>query len=364
MKNRWSKTWRKARPHAWLALPACILLVAGIIAVSIISRGQATGQPAAPTVVVSCDGAQASNFDCWQSRYQAMVAKQSPTAAFADFKKNYDTNPYVKSNCHQLGHVIGRAAALKYDTLVETYKHGDQFCWSGYYHGAIETIAKKIGKDNITAQLTDVCKEFYQTERYSFNHYNCVHGMGHGIMALEDSDLFKSLKLCDGYTDPWEGQSCQGGVFMENVMNEINPGKHSSYLKQDEPLYPCTAVDNKYKEQCYLMQTSHALIVVNQDYNKVFSLCAGVEAPYNATCFQSLGRDVSGQSSSDQQRTIDLCMQGPSDLAKSNCFTGAVKDFISYFHSDKQGLAMCAAIPDTTLSSACSLVGRQYYQTF
>ncbi len=355
----------KLRPHAWLGLPIGIVLIAGIVAAVIIQRSTAAEvADALPTQIINCVGDEVSSFSCWQSRYQAMVAKQSPEAAFVDFKANYNTNPYVKSNCHQLGHVIGRAAALKYGNITETYKHGDQFCWSGYYHGAIETIAQKIGKDKIVSQMNSVCKSFYDTERYSFNHYNCVHGMGHGIMSLENGDLFASLKLCDTYTDNWERQSCYGGVFMENIMDEINPGKHTSYLKQDDPLYPCTAVDNAYKQQCYLMQTSHALIVVGQDYNKVFTLCGTVEAPYDATCYQSLGRDISGQSSSDQALTIERCMMGPTPEAKENCFTGAVKDFISYFHSDTQGLALCAAIPDTALAASCTSQGRTYYKTF
>jgi hypothetical protein len=89
-----------------------------------------------------------------------------------------------------------------------------------------------------------------------------------------------------------------------------------------------------------------------------------VQSPYDTTCFQSLGRDVSGQSGSEQSRTIELCMKGPSAAAKENCFIGAVKDFISYFHDDKQGLAMCDAITDATLSASCTATGKNYYTTF
>lgn len=365
MKSRWHKLWHaKLRKYVWLALPVGVLLVAGVVAFMIIQRGTAARTENLPTTVVNCVDDQAASFSCWQRHYQAIVNIMSPEAAFVDFKKNYDSNPYVLSNCHQIGHVIGRTAALKFSTLAETYKHGDDFCWSGYYHGATETIAQRIGKDKIVSQLPTVCEDFYKSGRYSFDHYNCVHGMGHGLMALQDGELFVSLKQCDGYTDDWERSSCYGGVYMENVMNEINPGKHSSYLKQDDPMYPCNAVEQKYKEQCYLMQTSHALLVVGQDYNKVFQLCSEVEAPFNSICFQSLGRDISGQSSSNQQRTIELCMLGPDQEAKRNCFTGAVKDFISYFHSDKQGLAMCAAIPDADLATTCQTTAKSYYQTF
>ncbi len=348
----------KHKLNIWIAAPICFVLIAAVVAVVIVRKSSAE----AP--IVQCSGATTSQFSCWQDRYNAMVAQQSPEAAYVDFKASYDTNGYVKTNCHQIGHVIGRAAALRYKTLSETYKHGDEFCWSGYYHGAIETIAQNIGKDNIVAQMPTVCADFFKTKPYGFDHYNCVHGMGHGLMAVEDNELFKSLEICTGYKDSWEARSCYSGVFMENVMNEINPGKTSKYLKDDDPLYPCTAVENRYKEDCYMMQTSHALIVVNYNYDKIFELCANVEAPYNINCFQSLGRDVSGQSSSDQAKTVELCMKGPSYEARNNCFTGAVKDFISYHHNDTEGLAMCAAITDPALSTACASEGTAYFKTF
>ncbi len=241
MNLRWSRIVSRIRPYIWLVFPVGILLVSVVVAIVIIRHDRAVDVESASNVIVDCSGARSSDFACWQSRYQAMVARKSPEAAFVDFKENYKTNPYITSNCHQIGHVIGRAAALKYATLSETYKHGDDFCWSGYYHGATETVAKKIGKDKLLSKITTVCQDFYKAGKYSFDHYNCVHGMGHGVMAVENGELFTALKLCDGYTDNWERQSCYGGVFMENVMNEINPGKRSSYLKQDDPLYPCTA---------------------------------------------------------------------------------------------------------------------------
>lgn len=349
MKKWWSKGW-------WL-IPVLLVVAALGIGIYIL-------RPTPQSNIVACKGIDSQEFSCWQQRYNAMVKEQSTKAAFADFREAYATIPFVKSSCHQIGHVIGRAAALKYKSLSETYAHGDNFCWSGYYHGAVETVAAEIGADKILAQINSVCADFLKTQPYGFNHYNCVHGMGHGVMAVQDDELFSALKTCDNFTGDWQQQSCYSGVFMENVMNEINPGEHSKYLKADDPLYPCTAVEDRYKEQCYLMQTSHALVVEAGDFNTVFNLCASVQTPFDQTCFQSLGRDVSGRSNSNQATTIEQCMGGPTQLAKQNCFTGAVKDFISYYHSDKQGLAMCATIPDQQLSANCTHEGQLYYKTF
>lgn len=346
------------KKRLWMLIPIVMLAAAATGAWVILKPTLAKSQ------IVVCSGQQAEQFACWQQRYNAMIQQQSPEAAFTDFKKAYNDNPYVKSNCHQIGHVIGRAAAKKYDTLVKTYEHGDNFCWSGYYHGAIETIAQAIGQEKILAQINTVCADFLKARPYSFDHYNCVHGMGHGLMAIQNNELFTVLATCDAFEGDWQQQSCYSGAFMENIMKEINPGEHTNYLNADDPLYPCTAVSDRYKEQCYLMQTSHALIVVGNDYNKVFGLCASVGPPYDKTCYQSLGRDVSGGSSSDTARTLELCMMGAASEARDNCFTGAVKDFISYYHSDQQGLALCQAIPDPQLAANCTNVAHDYYKTF
>jgi hypothetical protein len=351
MKRRWQKMW-------WVALVILIVAAGGAAFYSMRPH-----KPKAPQLV-SCTQAAAEQFSCWQQRYRQLVAQKSPEAAFVDFKQADVAVPYVKTNCHQIAHVIGRAAALKYASLTETYAHGDNFCWSGYYHGATETVAKKIGPEKIVSQINTVCASFLKSHPYSFDHYNCVHGMGHGLMEVKDSNLFEALAACDSYDGDWQQESCYSGVFMENVMDEIIPGHHSDYLKNDEPLYPCTAVADRYKQQCYLMQTSHALLVVNYDYAQVFSLCAGVTAPYDTTCYQSLGRDVSGQASSDQTKTLQLCMLGATYAARDNCFIGAVKDFISYYHSDKQGLALCAAISDKQLSDSCTSIAHDYYRSF
>ncbi|HSX00489.1 MAG TPA: hypothetical protein VLH38_05630 [Patescibacteria group bacterium] len=346
---------KKRLTQLWVLLPILVLGISGAAAWQILHSSQKT---------TTCIGQAASDFSCWQKHYNQLVANKTPEAAFTDFKANYDSNAFVKSSCHQIGHVIGRAAAKKYATLAETYAHGDNFCWSGYYHGAIETVAQKLGPNKIISQINTVCASFLKSKPEGFDHYNCVHGMGHGLMAVQGDDLFKALSSCDSFDGSWQQESCYSGVFMENVMNEINPGEHSKYLKSDDPLYPCTAVADRYKQQCYFMQTSHALIVENYDYTKVFSLCEGLGDPFNVTCYQSLGRDVSGQSSSDAKLTLERCMLGTSQLARENCFTGAVKDFISYYHSDQQGLALCKAIPDAALADSCHTQAVEYYKSF
>lgn len=313
------------------------------------------------TFSYNCDGNSESML-CLEKSYQTYTLQKGVPAAFVKLKAAFKTDPNVQSYCHQIAHVIGRTEADKVNNVDAAYAQGDNFCWSGYYHGVMESIVVKIGANNLAKALPTICASIKAKSPYSFEHYNCVHGLGHGIMDVNNSDLFKSLSMCDLLTDQWEQQSCYGGAFMENEMDEVNPDHHTAFLKADQPMYPCTAVADKYKSQCYLMQTSHALRVANENFTTVFNECGAIEAAYVDNCYQSLGRDASGDSTSTIGPTVADCMLGQNDDAKQNCITGAVKDFISYYHSDTQANSLCEALP-SAYQPDCQSTKVSYYAT-
>lgn len=355
------KTLRKYFRKKYVVLAGgLIIFIVG--AQLLYNHAHPTASPVASTFNYNCSGGPESML-CLEKNYQTITEQKGVAAAFAKLKAAYNTDPNVQSDCHQIAHVIGRTEADKVNNVDAAYAQGDNFCWSGYYHGVMEAIVVKVGKNNLPKALPTICAQLAKEKPYSFEHYNCVHGLGHGIMDVNDSELFKSLGECDLLKDPWEQQSCYGGVFMENEMDEVNPDHSTVYFKAGQPMYPCTAVADKYKGQCYLMQTSHALRVANEDFSQVFTECSNVDAQYVDTCYQSLGRDASGNSSSTVGPTVSNCMLGQSEDAKQNCIIGAVKDFISYYHSDKQANSLCEALP-SDMQPTCQTTKTQYYATF
>jgi hypothetical protein len=311
--------------------------------------------------IVPCD-AEHNNFTCFQTYYTEVVKQKGVAAAFTQLKKDYESNNYVRSQCHPFSHVIGHAAVILYPEVSVAFSHGDPFCWSGYYHGVMEEVVERAGVSKITSDLDGICSGVTGKESYSFDYYNCVHGLGHGLMAITDNELFKSLKYCDNLSGAWEETSCFGGVFMENVMID-NRGLVTNFLRPKEPLYPCNAVDEKYKSSCYLMQTSYMLKVANYDFAKVFGQCREADKDYVNICFQSLGRDASGQSLSNAPATKAKCDLGATYNEKSNCIIGAVKDFVSYYHSDVQAKSFCNSL-DTDLQEICTYTAETYYRSF
>lgn len=298
-----------------------------------------------------------------EEHYRQIVETTGVKEAFTQLRADYEVDESVRSNCHPLAHVIGRVAGLKFATVSAAYAEGDEFCWSGYYHGVMEAILSKMKPEDVGGKLNEICADLRDSKMYSFDHYNCVHGLGHGVMLITGHELFDSLRTCDNLADSWERESCYGGVYMENIMASTNPNHRTSYINNNQPLYPCTAVAEKYKQQCYLMQTSHALTVVGGDFAQVFSLCGGIEAIYQATCYQSLGRDASGRSISNAATTHTTCLLGPNTAAVTNCMVGAVKDFVSYHHSDTQAKELCGLF-QTELANICLAEVAAYYKVF
>lgn len=307
-----------------------------------------------------CTGSESSNFDCYETYYRGLVQSSGVQVAFDDLKNRYETSSYIKSQCHPVAHVIGRAAVEKFPQVSQAYAQGDSFCWSGYYHGVLEGVIGKVGRSQLEAQLNTICDDVPGKATYNFDYYNCVHGLGHGVMVYTNNELFEALKLCDNLSGAWEQTSCHSGVFMENIIID-NKNHFTKYLKPSDPLYPCNAVDDKYKNICFLMQTSYMLKVTNGDFAKVFNLCSTVPN-YEHTCYQSLGRDASGRSISTVGGTKAACELGTTYDQKSNCYIGAVKDFVSYFHSDAQAKELCASLT-SDLQQVCYSTTENYYKT-
>jgi len=259
----------------------------------------------------------------------------------------------VQHLCHALTHIIGQAAARKYSDLPEAFQHGDNFCGSGYYHGVLQGRSFQMGRERLLSDLNSICDGIPGNERKSLDYYNCVHGLGHAVMAITGDDLFDALHDCDGLTGSMEGNACASGVFMENlIVDGAHGGHYSKYLNPSEPLYPCTAVDKKYKPACFDLQTSYALGAVQGDFAKVFALCAAVGVPFRLTCYQSLGRDAAATSLNQVPGTVARCALGTDQEQRTNCIMGAVLDFVYYYHSDAQAKQLCAAV-DPALQADC-----------
>ena len=359
----------------------CILTASALSALSILvfrpsfidHSYAAAFQQTASNTAIDCSGPKANDFSCYQKRYEDLVYNSGVEAAFADLKDEFTKEQFVEASCHELTHSIGRAAAELYGDVASTYSQGDDFCGSGYYHGAMETIVANIGADKILDEADNICADPREQENQSLNHRNCAHGMGHGFMGLYENEVFESLEGCDALSDEWEREQCSGGVFMENVIDEDNPSNPSKYLKADQPFYPCTEVKTEYKSPCYARQTNYVLKKQGEDFAKVFDLCGKVEEDFREICYVGLGNNAVIRST--REGTTDgspadegaqaefirgVCMLGQDTEALSKCFTGAIRQLIFFYDSDVHAKALCESLRRADWRTKCLQISEEY----
>lgn len=274
-----------------------------------------------------CPGEQGETSACWDAYYEGVLERRGFQVALADLERRYNEGGGAKTFCHPILHKIGAAAGDEYGSVAEAYEHARTFCRAGFYHGVLEGIFGEDNGERLLRQLNDICAAIPGKERYSYNYYSCVHGIGHGLMAFFEHNVFQSLSGCDTLVGEWEKGSCYGGVFMENVISDT-PEMPSKYLSTEDPLYPCTAVQDRHKYQCYQMQTSHMLEIFAGDFSRAFATCRGVEEKYRASCFQSIGRDASGWSYGDGEKARALCSNGATLPEREQCLVGTAVDYI------------------------------------
>lgn len=340
-----------------LAGLATVLVLASSLAVLNPTAGSGGASPAPKDVlsaqpvsdVQECVDLAVGQPNCYQDYFSALMKTRDAGAAVAEILKLSASDRYVSSQCHQITHDLGREAAGYYKTLGKALSFEASACWSGYYHGVVEQLMSEFSDEELLTKVPTFCEEPAEN-RYSFVHYNCVHGVGHGIMLRFDADLFASIPYCEKMTDPWELSSCVSGAFMQNVVS-AQEGHSGATFKTGDLVYPCNAVGPEYRDECFGMQTSYILWQSNQDLTKGFQICDTVEPEFADDCYQSMGRDISGNSLLDSAKVVEGCNLGGAAL-REHCIVGASLNAVFNDHNPDKATELCGMV-DEAYQPAC-----------
>lgn len=258
--------------------------------------------------------------------------------------------------CHDRAHEIGR---FSYEIFgAEAFKLCSSQCHSGCYHGAAEAFFKDKGTANLQQNLSLICSN----EANRFFSHQCIHGVGHGLMAWSNYELYDALNICDGLEGTKTQTSCYTGVFMENIVGGLSvenaqvnfsPGRHYTKYLTSDPHYPCSAVPEKYKGSCYFLQTSRMIQLYHGDFQKVAQSCSTAPTQYQKDCFQSMGRDVGGSSKYNVKLAISKCQYAPVGLMRQECLSGAVQDTFWDPTGKDEAISFCALLTDRGENNRC-----------
>jgi hypothetical protein len=272
------------------------------------------------------------------------------------------------ANGHDLTHVVGINAWTPGEDVGAVYESCTGLYQSGCYHGVVQAYLDANGTDSAT--VSRVCNLIKAAETNLWLRFQCVHGIGHGLVNNLAMHLPKALAGCDWLVNGWDASSCYGGAFMEFIVagrgQAHHPakraaadsaqsteahGEHQHHEGADtfavrnksDPLYPCSVIGEKYQPACYGMQAGIIYETVGPDFGKIAEACDGAPVMMRPHCYQGIGTYLSGVVVRNSEKAITRCNEGHPTYRRW-CFVGVVKNFIDVTAQPDDGFAFCRLI--------------------
>ena len=263
-----------------------------------------------------------------------------------------DEEPGIKQRCHTLVHFLGQNEFLKTGDLGATFRQclTRAACGEGCFHGSVEAYVSEQGGDMSSRAIQSVCKR--DAFEKGVNYLACNHGLGHAFMLESGNDVPASLALCDAVVGKDERDQCFGGVFMENVFSFGSPDHPTSYIRPEEPTYPCTILPERYRSECFTAQAASVIQYNRSNYDAGAAFCNELEPVYRATCFGSLGGNA--VVTFDDPRAIKaVCDKAPAGPSRNECIHQALV-FLGHGSEGSAGvLAELCFVADETEKEEC-----------
>ena len=241
--------------------------------------------------------------------------------------------------CHDRAHDTGRAAFEIFGAAA--FALSSHECEAGAFHGATEAMFKVRGTATLESDVQLICG----TSDVFFFRLQCIHGVGHGLMAWTSYELYDSLDLCDRLDTDRDQRACYSGVFMENVVGGLSGtmGHFTDYLSDDDPHYPCNALTDRYVAPCYLFHSTRMLELFEYDYERVAEECAKAPEIGRYDCFESFGRDLAPYSLGEPAKALKQCHDTVDDPThRVWCIQGSVQ--ARFWETDRadEAIQMCS----------------------
>ena len=292
---------------------------------------------------------------CLEQAFGNIAHADGAKPAIAELEKRMASDAAVLADCHRIVHSIGAATLARHDgNVAKAFVEGSAVCGSGFYHGLIERAFVGVPDEELglAVAANRICED-EEIRRVGFVSYQCVHGLGHGLMLHTRYDLPKSLRVCDALKAEFDQVSCTGGVFMENA--NASYGTTSKWLKDDDLIYPCNEVATRHKYYCYLLVTSRILPAVGGSLERTAKVCRQSEDGWVEECFESFGRDASGIAKQNGARILPLCrLAGANEI---DCIYGAARDIANNDADGVRAARFCERVPASARARCFEGVG-------
>lgn len=348
----------KQKNSAHTTIVACLLLF-GLIALYVykakVKTHGLTLEQYLPPALSHCQNLEQEKYACYKETAQYLSAKFSLNEVFAYMEKN-EKDPVIFAGCHSTLHFLGSEQYKNNKNLSNLLSNGTPVCFAGYYHGVLEGYfnEKKLDSEKAIADIEEnirnLCQKSVLPNAKKYN--ECLHGLGHALMFATGDELPQSLKLCDKLATESDQDWCYSGAFMENSTSSTNRDHPSQYLKQDDLLYPCSILEEKYLNMCYTLQGFYFAEKANYDFQKTADLCRQIPANYIEKCFDSMGQTAVGYTQ-DPAVMKDICTRIPEENFRAACVGGVAGTLIERYNDGQKRAAAFCNILDGQEQTVC-----------
>lgn len=311
--------------------------------------------------------------DCYRAALSREIRDGGVESAMATAEYLTRMDGEVARDAHVYAHHIGIEAYQQRSNVRAALANCTERLASGCYHGVIQAYLQDTGEAD-SSTVNAVCSGYEGDQRWTY--FQCLHGLGHGLTMFHHHSLPSALTACNLLEGRWERKSCYGGVFMENIMAATSPhhlatllrdsvrshgaapGSHGAATASEwkaldpaDPHYPCSAIHQRYLDACYGMQTAVMLYLNGFDYGDAARECEKAPVAVRPTCFESLGRDITGRTK-DPVEAVRLCDEGRESY-RGWCYAGVAKNLINWSADIESGVAVCRLLDASDYGPTC-----------
>jgi len=210
-------------------------------------------------------------WSCFRPYFERITNEVSVNAAMAEaIKLNAQR---VVSDCHHWSHFIGEASLEKHNfDMGKAFSSCTFGCSSGCFHGVMERYLRyETEPANVISKIKNMCDSIENWDRKR----ECVHGLGHGLLAHEYLPLRDAIDACNSLDSDWRSK-CIGGLTMEYMDQYLLPNLDEEDFKRLFPRIcdPIEAIgDMDLMEFCILQIAQGALDYTGYDIERSEKLC-------------------------------------------------------------------------------------------
>lgn len=202
---------------------------------------------------------------CWEQDLQKILKTEGLSAALDAFVSMYDENPEFRKTCHDVMHILGRAAYRDFNAQRTTIsRDATRYCGFGFYHGFIEEVFAHKGPDFLDEGPL-YCESLLFNAGFSNRSIaerasgSCYHGLGHAIFDSLDGQLWgdadsmmaHSVDTCERLMRRSERrEQCVSGVSNALAIAYVNKYYQLSF-DDERPFSTCQSLVTLYQPACF-----------------------------------------------------------------------------------------------------------------